>query len=257
MADQQEQLTPEQIKWFDTPVSVTVPPDNQKWLDAMMEMKPEELQNYAVFQYQVPEAAARASGRDDLMQLIVTAASAQQGGKSVIRQKYRYIPGLKDIVDPVITSRRGRFLYLTRGEGAGMQVYDKVKDNWTPVANLTDNPRPLSEEDQRKQELQADSSANMANEFSPAAKRAAKAAGSAAPKTGSTPPEGADTDSGTPSGSTFIGGPAILAALPNMTRAQIAEVANELNIPDPMDEDKFPNKQSLVDAVSGAIQAQM
>ncbi|MBI5117625.1 hypothetical protein HZA56_14200, partial [Candidatus Poribacteria bacterium] len=81
--------TPEDRAWFHEEVSVQVEQDNRAWLDTMLEMNKAELVNYAVFQYAVPEAAAEAVGRNDLISMIAVANKAG-GGQSVANTEYLY-----------------------------------------------------------------------------------------------------------------------------------------------------------------------
>lgn len=130
-------LTAEDQAWFQEPVSVQIEQDNRAWLDTMLEMKKAELVNYAVFQYAVPEAAAEAVGRDDLISMIVVANKAG-GGQSVSRQEYIYIPELKGILEPAVSLFKADDdpLFLTRGSGSAQQVYDKVGNTWHNLEQL-------------------------------------------------------------------------------------------------------------------------
>lgn len=117
-------------QWFAQQVTVQVDRDNRAWLDTLLEMKQKELQDFAIYRYQVPEAAALSVDRNSLVQLVVMANKAGGGG-SVLRTRFRYLNHLKGIV-PQFTQkvRGGRYLYLTRGEGDSMQVFDKSTGKW-------------------------------------------------------------------------------------------------------------------------------
>lgn len=125
----EEQLSAEDQAWLDTPVDVQVPPDEQRWLDTMLEMKQDEIIQYAVFNYGLEEPVARAASRNGLLVLIITANHAS-GGASVLKARYRYLP-LKGILPAVLTVRKsGRHLYLTRGTDNAMEVMDKRTGEW-------------------------------------------------------------------------------------------------------------------------------
>lgn len=265
-------LTQEEIAWFDSPITVQVEPDNQRWLDAMLEMKPQELRQYAVFQYQIPQDAVEGAARDSIMQLIVL-ANRQGGGGSVIRSRYRYVPGLKGIVPAAITSRRGRMLYLTRGSENSLQVFNSQTEVWKPLAELTSTPRPLDRRAQRRHELSAESGAGFASEFSPQGQRALKAQGdnndpsqdedlddddqAQPPAPGAAQQAASDAGVGA-EGSVDAAPPPVadipLAVIPRMSVPELKEFATQLGASDVSDE-KFPNKGALVDYVTNAVKA--
>ncbi|MBI5117574.1 hypothetical protein HZA56_13945, partial [Candidatus Poribacteria bacterium] len=95
------------------------------------------LVNYAVFQYAVPEAAAEAVGRNDLISMIAVANKAG-GGQSVANTEYLYIKELKGILEPAVSlfKQEDDPLYLVRGQGTARQVYDKLTDKWHNLEQL-------------------------------------------------------------------------------------------------------------------------
>lgn len=247
-------LTADEVAWFDSPITVQVEPDNQRWLDALLEMKPDELRSYAVFQYQIPKDTIIQASRDSIMQLVVL-ANRNGGGGSVVRARYRYIPGLKGILDPAITSRRGRLLFLTRGADDSMQVYSSKTDEWIALSSLTATPRPLSRSEQRRHEVTAEGSAGFSNEFSPAAQREkARKEAEAAALDQDDDDEDEQDETTPPAAAPALYG-AILASMPKMARAQLEEVAKSLGAPD-TSEDKFATNQDLKDYITNAINAQ-
>lgn len=138
MADTaQQQLSPEDLAWLDQPVDVEVEPDNQAWLNALLELTQPELINFAVLQYGVPEEAAKVSNRNDLLQLIVM-ANRGGGGTMALRSRFMYIRDIKDLLAPAVVVRGGRALYQVRGQGNNRQVWDKVNNKWTPLKPLLD-----------------------------------------------------------------------------------------------------------------------
>lgn len=130
-------LTNEDRQWLLQPVNVEMPPDDIKWLDTMLEMKQSELINYAVYSYGLPEAGVQQLSRQEIIQMIVMANKAG-GGQSVLQTRYRYLTGLEGKVPVAIEPRPGseRRLYLTRGEGDTMQVYNKATGEWANYYQL-------------------------------------------------------------------------------------------------------------------------
>lgn len=258
MADdlQQEPLTQEEQAYMDTPVTVQVAPDNQQWLSTLLEMRPEELRNYAIYNYQIPIEAAKAVGRNELIQLIVTANIAGQTGSSVLRSKYRYLPRLRGILPPEVTQRRGRSLYLTRGEADTMQVRDKRTDEWVPYRKLVPTDKDVA------RTFASEGADGMANEFSPAGKRAmaeqAEQDKQEPPlaqldeKTLDTEVEKA-SEAGQSSPSN-LPPEVVLAALPKMNRGDLEKVAKSLGVSDTSDA-KFPAAKDLRAFIETALKA--
>jgi len=125
-----EELSAEDRVWIDIPIDVQVVPDEQKWLDTMLEMGKEEIYKYAIYNYGLEEDAVRASSKNGLLQLILI-ANRSGGGGAVLRTRYRYLNELKGILPPMVAVRKGgRLLYLTRGQGQNMQVLNKEDGEW-------------------------------------------------------------------------------------------------------------------------------
>lgn len=131
------QTTAEDRAWFAEEVDIQIEQDNIAWLDSMMQMKQLELINYATFNYGIPQVAAEAVNRNDLIRLIVVANKAG-GGQSVSNTEYIYIKELKGIIEPAVSLflPDDDPLYMVRGEGNSKQVYDKVTNTWQNLALL-------------------------------------------------------------------------------------------------------------------------
>lgn len=205
----EEVLTAEDRAWLESPVDVQVPPDNQKWLDTMLEMKRDDLIRYAVYQYGLEEDAMKASSRNGILQLILL-ANQQGGGGSVLRTRYRYINGLKGILPPELQVREKsqRAMYLTRGEGKTMQVLNKTTGEWISVQSLL--PKNVT---------------------------TAEAVAESVQPVSSEPAE--------PSLSIKM----LVPMIAKMSREQLMLVANELKIEDPGDMDKYPTNGDLRQAI--------
>lgn len=225
-------LSPEDIEWFRQPVDVQVPPDNQKWLDNLLEMNSKELYDFAVYRYQVPEAAAKVSSRSELVQLVVM-ANAAGGGGSIIRSRFRYLNELKGLVPPYTQKVRGdRYLYLTRGEGDTMQVYNKQTSEWVPVKQLgsSDPGVGVSTEPQLPKGPYDNASVEGDDTQLP-------------------PPPSSDADlvNATIQGTLKV----ILPALPKMKRQELEEVVRQLGVED-TSEARFPVNADLIDYIRNA-----
>lgn len=232
-------LTAEDREWFRQPVEVTVPPDNRKWLDSLMEMKQKELYDFAVFRYQVPEAAAKVSSRNDLIQLIVM-ANAAGGGGSIIRQKFRYINKLKGIVPPHTGKvRGGRYLYLTRGSDNNIQVFNKKTKKWVPLNEL------LSDQDGPAVGTSVDPQLPKGEN--------GKVAGSE----GSQSTTGDDSGAGMSDTTSMVNDAIqqtlrlVLPAVEKMTRKQLEEVVKGLGVED-TSEQRFPANRDLIEYIRNA-----
>lgn len=208
MADTAE-LTQEEKQWFDSPVDVRVEQDNTKWLDAMMEMKPDELRSYGTYQYGIPEAAAAVLDRQQLIEMIVRYnASGQTAPGST--ERYRYIPQLAGILPPVVKSRSKHGgsggLYKTRGKGKAMQVLDVTQKDeqtgqkgvWVPFEEL------------RKR----------------------------FPKTGSVQQEASAAPGGVPMSM-------VLPLIDKASRSQLETICASIGVHDATDQEKYPNNESL------------
>lgn len=215
----EQTLTQADLDWLNQPVDVTVEPDNQKWLDTLLELTQEELINFATLQYGVPEAAAKASSRNELLQLIVLANRAG-GGAAVLRSTYRYLKELDGILPAQIVVRGSRPLYLTRGSGTNLQVYDKTSGDWISYQTLVPGGNP---------------GAN--NRLKTAARRAAAAEPQVVEKVVEREVE------------KIVEKPKFLL---KPTRAQVEAYAVEAGVgtaEEVADQEKYPSMQSLVDAI--------
>lgn len=210
--------TAEDRAWFNEPVTINIEQDNQAWLDTMTEMKKEELINYAVFNYGLPEAAAQVVGRNDLISMIVTANKAG-GGQAVSRTEYLYIKELKGIIEPAVSlfNPEDDPLFLVRGSGNAQQIYDKVKDEWF---NLV--------------QLKAEHAKNVA---------ATRGAASAAADAVAGHPSFAETTPPAPVKPTLSEG--VLSVLPTLKRADLAAIGKDLGIDDLMDQEIYGSNDDV------------
>ena len=208
------QLTPEEQEWFQQPVTAQVEQDDRAWLDTMLEMRPHELRNYAVFQYAIPEAAANAVERDELIQMVIVANRAG-GGQSVSQQEYRYLEELLGTLDPMTSmpNADSKPLYLIRGKGVAAQVYDKIHDKWL---NL----------DQTLASVKDNRTHNRT------------VAGEAAPSVGTTNP----TVPAAPS----VNLDALIGVIDSLKRKDLEVIATQVGIKEATSEEKFPGRKELI-----------
>jgi hypothetical protein len=200
-----QELTAEDKAWIDTPIDVQVAPDEQRWLDTMLEMGKEEIYKYAMYNYGLEEQVVRASTKNGLLQLILLANRAGGGG-AVLRARYRYLNNLKGILPPMTTVRKGgRRLYLTRGEGTAMQVLDKASGEWLSYAVIAP-----------KESATHHIATDVANE---------------------------------PSRHTGVRIEVLLPLLPKMSREQLQNVAQDIDIEDADDLEQYPTNKALSDKI--------
>lgn len=224
----QQAVAPEDRAWFNTPITVQVEQDDRAWLDTMLDMKPAELVNYAVFQYQVPEVAAQAladaGSRDELIQMIVVANRAG-GGQSVSTQEYIYIPELKGIYEPMVSlfNEKSEPLYLVRGTGAARQIFNKGTEKWENLAEVRNKHTVQTALDRNEAAQAADSVANHP-QFTPQ------------------PQKPTILDS-------------IVPVLPSMKRADLVKIAADLGIDNGESLEAYPNNKALADHIATVNEA--
>lgn len=220
-------------QWFNEPVTVQVDRDNRNWLDALMEMNQKELQDFAIYRYQVPEAAAKVVGRNELIQMVVMANKAGGGG-SVLRTRFRYLNQLAGVI-PQYTQkvRGGRSLYLTRGEGDTMQVYDKSRDQWVSAKQNDETAKGRSVDPQ----LPAGPTGDQTPPSEPTA-----------------PQEGmisTETVAGIVADTQQQTLQLMLPAIGKFTRPQLENIVKSLGVDD-VSEEKFPTNADLIQFVRNA-----
>lgn len=229
-----KQLSPEDMEWFRQPVDVHVPPDNQKWLDNLMEMTGKELYDFAVYRYQVPEAAAKVSSRNELIQLVVM-ANAAGGGGSIIRSRFRYLNQLQGVVPPHTQKvRGGRYLYLTRGEGDTMQVYNKQTKEWVSIKQINDNEPGVG----------------VSTEPTLPKGALTAAEGGSVDETTDEPTDQTALVNATIQGTLRV----ILPSLPKLKRSELEEIVRGLGVDD-TSEQRFPVNADLIDYIRNAAGA--
>jgi len=225
--------TAEDRAWFAEEVTVQVEQDNRAWLDTLLEMKRAELENFAIYNYGLPEAAVQAVGRNDLISMVAVANKAG-GGQAVSRQQYLYVPELKGIIEPAVSLFKADDdpLYLVRGEGSGAQVYDKVNDQWLNLEKL------------RKQHAQ-----NVQNTRTAAADAAASVAGH--PQFSQTAP----VEPAAPAKPTLSD--AVVSILPTLKRADMIKFGEELgmNAEELNNQEIYPSNKALADKILGVNEA--
>ncbi len=222
--------------WFHAPVDVDVEQDNRVWLDELMKMKPEEMLNYAVYNYQVPEAAAKAlieaNDRTGIIQLIVNANRAG-GGTPVGMMQYMYFKDFDGLLEPMVSkfNEQSDPLYLVRGSGHGLSVYDRGANKWHNVEQFrqqhgieapAQKPKAAPSPDKLREAAiaAADSVANHpSQQLSPA--RELK-------------PVIMDS---------------IAAVVPTLKGEQLRSIAAELGITDLENQEVFPNNKSISDKI--------
>lgn len=232
------QVTAEDQAWFHEPVSVVVEQDNRAWLDTMLEMKKEELVNYGVFQYAIPEAAAEAVGRNDLIQMIVVANKAG-GGASVSNQSYIYIKELKGILEPAVSlfNEKDDPLFLVRGEGNGQQVYDKVADKWY---NLAEYRKQHAQKTADDRQVASEAAASVAEH--PKFESQPAPVADAAPTAPVAPVKPTLSDS-------------VVSILPTLKRADLAKFAKDLGIEDGESTEVYGSNKILIEKITEVNEA--
>src|SRR3990167_1884322 len=238
MADQSEA----DRQWFNSTVDVIVPPDERAWLDALLEMSQIELVNYATYQYMVPRAAAEASTRNEVIQLIATSkAAGEKSMGSIVRPSYRYLNQLKGLIPPAVKARRGRHLVLTRGSGENMQVYNKETDEWI-------NYQTLVPKEAQRPNIPTGIAREAADAKVDPRRESIVEAETGKPSVvyvgGEVPLAGAIVPTTSPPVD-LSAMSAVLPTLPKLNRQQLEEMAGKLGAPDTSAE-KFPTNKDLI-----------
>jgi hypothetical protein len=238
----QEQLTEADKIWFDLPVTARVEPDNQRWLDTLMEMKKDELVSFGIYNYSIPAVAINAlaelNQRSEIIQMIITANAAGESGMTA-DHRYRYLSDMPANVPTAVSVKPGgRKLYLTRGNDESMQVFVAQPGNeqggeWQAYAKVRVGYQP---------------------EIVPAANAASTAAVITAPLDSRTPP----AVPAAPALPTGIDVGVLIPMMPKMRRADLVNIAKQMGLTSvPLEPtDDYPDNASVRDAIEQRYIAQ-